>query len=144
MRSNFSKVIIWLPSRWSFTVRDVEEFSSAWPRRAWRLLVWSAELDLWYVFPRPFAFRLLAFVFPFPVSEQPLAFFCPFQIYVNQKIWSINYFFIRLIWEFFTPYLPVSLTEKNIGPNSANQWPSTAVTHCMYSFAVMTSSWYTT
>ena len=27
-----------------------------------------------------------------------------------------------------------SLTEKNIGPSSANQVPSTAVTHCMYSF----------
>ena len=26
-----------------------------------------------------------------------------------------------------------SLTVKNIGPSSANQWPSTAVTHCMYS-----------
>ena len=25
-----------------------------------------------------------------------------------------------------------SLTVKNIGPSSANQWPSTAVTHCMY------------
>ena len=27
-----------------------------------------------------------------------------------------------------------SLTEKNIGPSSANHVPSTAVTHCMYSF----------
>ena len=27
-----------------------------------------------------------------------------------------------------------SLTLKNIGPSSANQCPSTAVTHCMYSY----------
>ena len=27
-----------------------------------------------------------------------------------------------------------SLTLKNMGPSSASQWPSTAVTHCMYSY----------
>jgi hypothetical protein len=37
-----------------------------------------------------------------------------------------------------------TLTLKNMGPSSASHSGSTAVTHCMYSLAVMTSSWYTT
>ena len=35
----------------------------------------------------------------------------------------------------------LSLTEKNMGPASANQNGSTAETHCMYSLLVITSSW---
>ncbi|KAF5779862.1 hypothetical protein HanXRQr2_Chr12g0564471 [Helianthus annuus] len=37
-----------------------------------------------------------------------------------------------------------SFTEKNIGPSSASHCGSTDVAHCMYSFVVNISSWYTT
>ena len=35
-----------------------------------------------------------------------------------------------------------TLMEKNMGPSSASHSGSTAVTHCMYSLLVNTSSWY--
>ena len=34
-----------------------------------------------------------------------------------------------------------TLMEKNMGPISASHSGSTAVTHCMYSLVVYTSSW---
>ena len=59
-------------------------------------------------------------------------------LFLRATLWHLNWFSYHTAlsnknYNITVLDRPDSFTEKNIGPSSANQAPSTAVTHCMNS-----------
>nr|GEY73449.1 hypothetical protein [Tanacetum cinerariifolium] len=66
---------------------------------------------------------------------------CFLKFYNSSSMADFLFFFLFLC---SNKDVSESLTQQNIGPNSANHCGSTVVTHCMYSLVLNISSWYTT